>query len=612
MPADLFFCNRDAANLQPWALRFLRVGIFMVLLALSISGPLCAESRLERLRELTQAAAIGMVRLTLSDSGWTPTQCRDKAMAQLAADRSNTVKEVEQGFEEFATLLKAGESTPFDRALVYLVSEDFPAAAQDAEKAAAALAGRGSFDAELRTEEMDAWSLCAGACLLGRNFEGALVAFRKYAAYSDRTQQPVSWSEGQYLVARGLMHLQRMDEAEPILQAAIQEREKTYAAGSVETAAALAALARVRQGKNDLRSAIEIFRRAIVLRDKLVGNEDPETAILYADLAFLLVLTRDLLAAEEAIRRAKKIDEDKPGAVGPKASSIYSSLGTLQQAMGRTEEAEASMRKALEMDEKSYGLTHPDVAARLNNLSAFYIITGKMEPAQEAMQRALAILEKAHGRDSLNVASARASLGWMMHGARREKDAEDLLRSALAIEEKSHGVGHERTAATLNNLAQVLQATKRHAEAKEILERVLAIREASRGPEDATVARALSNLGPVYYETGERQKAEEVLKRAVMVGEKAFGTRDPQVATMLNNLAQFYARENRLDEAVAASRKVVGIYLDASSQAKRKHPGLEASMKNYIVVLEQKGLLKAEVDAEMESLFKEHAAGRDR
>ena len=299
---------------------------------------------------------------------------------------------------------------------------------------------------------------------------------------------------------------------------------------------------------------------------------------------------------------------DTAGLTNP-AVWVMGELARLLDAKALYARAEPLYRRALAIDEASLGKDHPNVATRLNNLATLLHDTNRLGEAEPLMRRSLVITEATLGKDHPNVAIRLNNLAMLLQAANRLGEAEPLMLRVIDIFEASLGKDHPNVATALNNLALLLQDTNRLGEAEPLYRRALAIDEASLGKNYPNVARDLNNLALLLRATNRLGEAEPLMRRALAIDEASLGKDHPRVAIGLNNLARLLKDTNRLGEAEPLMRRHLAIFLAFQRDTGHTHAHRDAAITNYGELLAAMGKDQPEIDASIETLYRE--AGLD-
>ncbi len=388
------------------------------------------------------------------------------------------------------------------------------------------------------------------------------VAELRAATERDRVLQ-----EGRQLHAEGvrLSRAAKYDDALPLLERALQIRQKTLAPGDPLVAQALNSAGNLYWRKGDYAKAEPLHQQALAITEKERGAEHPDVATALNSLANLYQSKGDYPRAESLYQRALAIREKAQGPEHPDVAAPLNNLSNLYREKGEYDKAEPLLQRALAIREKAQGPDHSTVAAPLNNLATLYWAKGDYVRAEPLYQRALAIWEKALGPEHPSVALALNNLANLYRNKGDYAKAVPLYQRALAIREKAQGPEHPDLAAPLSNLANIYRGKRDYAMAETLLRRALAISERALGPEHPSVGIYLTNLGEVYRDKGDSARAEPLFQRALAIWEKALGPEHANVAAALTSLGLLdsgkgdYARaESVFQRALEIREKALG------------------------------------------------------
>ena len=307
------------------------------------------------------------------------------------------------------------------------------------------------------------------------------------------------------------------DQAEPLVQGALDIREKSLGPGHLQVAESLLSLASLRQQQGQYKESKELFQKGLDLRSKALSADDP-------------------LIAEAQL-----------------------GLGEIHFELTELPEAEALYKKSLEIREKALGPDHPDVARSLLDLGWLYYNDSKFVEAESIYKRSLAILEKALGPDHPDVADNLTSLAALCLWLRRFEESEGYYRKALAIREKVLGPGHPQVAGLYDNIGLLYYYQDRFPEARVNTEKALAIRLKALGEGHPDLARCYFALGTIDHREGNFRQAERSYKKAVAIIEKTYGQDSPELSTPLGNIADICYQQGRLSESEPLLRRAIVI-----------------------------------------------------
>jgi serine/threonine-protein kinase len=166
-------------------------------------------------------------------------------------------------------------------------------------------------------------------------------------------------------VYHGLGHY---EEAERLLESAVDIRRAELGALHVDTLSSLDRLAGVYLSTGDLDRAEECYREALDGHRLVLGDDDPSTLFSAGSLGMLLLYRGDLEQAEHYCREGvdglqKVLDADDPDLIVPMANLAY-----VYQQQGRLDEADVLFRDALEGQRRVLGDHHRWTRSTLERL----------------------------------------------------------------------------------------------------------------------------------------------------------------------------------------------------------------------------------------------------
>ncbi len=336
---------------------------------------------------------------------------------------------------------------------------------------------------------------------------------------------------GNYLVDSGWLQ-----EAEPLLQRALQIREQLLGPEHLDMAECLHSLGWLYGEQSRYRDAEPFFQRVLHIRERLLGPEHLDVA--------------------ESLHR----------------------LGDLHFEQGHYKDAEPFFQRALIIREHLLGAEHIDVADSLDNLGLLYLMQGRYQEAEPLLQRAVTIwkqLNPTHPR----IARSLHYLARLYLKQDRYREAETLLQQCLTIlEQRIREQPH-----TLENLGRLYLKQDRYGEAETLLQRDLTIWKLGLGVLRPYMAFHLSDLAHLYARQGKYTEAESYFQRALIIWE-VIEFQYPWAADALSGLAQLYACQGKYTEAEPLFRRALAI---REQWQGREHPDTLATAQAYADLLEK-------------------------
>lgn len=262
-----------------------------------------------------------------------------------------------------------------------------------------------------------------------RRLKQRLAALRS-APHDDARMEEVLCPLGIVLGKRGAFR-----EARHTLAACARARKRLFHPCSLETAAALSALALATSSDGRFDTAESLERRALSMRIRLRGATDPLVATSLQRLGVVAQSRGDLKRAKELYEQALRIQE--AAGDSPQVAQLLNNLGLLHLYAGDYVEAEALERRALLLKTQRLGTRHPDLGITLQNLAAIENARGRHEEAERLFASAIALQRRGFGRGSMAVVMNLHNLAAVQLRSGRSELARRTLLRALRLEEAS-------------------------------------------------------------------------------------------------------------------------------------------------------------------------------
>ncbi|MCA9727545.1 MAG: tetratricopeptide repeat protein, partial [Candidatus Eisenbacteria bacterium] len=211
-------------------------------------------------------------------------------------------------------------------------------------------------------------------------------------------------AESQVALARLYTDLGRYPEAAELAQEAVRTLRKASALpegahdrtadGTVHLAAALSALATVREAEGAMEDAEAGHREALSVAQDGFPADDPRTAEFLNNLGVFLSANDRREEAEPLLRQGIEILRRGPEEKPVDLSIALHNLATLLRREGRPSEAAALYREALGRMREVYPDDHPQIAVTLNNLASALESEGDLEAAERTYREALDLQQR--------------------------------------------------------------------------------------------------------------------------------------------------------------------------------------------------------------------------
>lgn len=254
--------------------------------------------------------------------------------------------------------------------------------------------------------------------------------------------------------------------AEELTRREITIRRAVSDLDTLDTAAALNNLGIYVMFQGRLEEAQPILEEAVELNRRLAGAQHPELARALENLGNVhyrlgnLDRTLDLLGEVIAIRR------DGLGDDNPEVARTLNNRGMVLSRAGDLEGAETTLRDAVARMQRAYGPDHSDVASAHWSLGYVLQLRGKLDLAEAELRTALAIAERAFAADSPGLAGYRQALGGLLVTRERYGDAEPLLLAVHAEAVAADGEQSPRATASAGALVTLYEAWGRPGQAE--------------------------------------------------------------------------------------------------------------------------------------------------
>jgi eukaryotic-like serine/threonine-protein kinase len=398
-------------------------------------------------------------------------------------------------------------------------------------------------------------------------------------------QKPELQAGFENVLGKMLLNLGKLDQADSLLQAALETRKKTAGPQSADVVESLTQLSvlrseqgRLDEGANRAREALAILERHREMNDAFAVN----ASIALGKVLRLQGKNDEATTLLQGLLRRKghaPLDLESQ-------ARILSMLAAIQFDVSRYDEADESGRRSMALYEQVYGKVHPDIADRLAGLSDVAQNRGNFAEAERLRREALAMDVSWFGEQSAAVALDLRTLGNTLLSQGRLEESEASLAQAATIEEKLHGRNDWRYGSVLNELGGLALRRGNLTAAEARFTRTLEICQAVFGEKHVTVATSQMNLGSVYMLRKEWPKAESFVRRALATcaAADAMGTASCVVGEV--KLGQVLHEEGRDTEALEA---VLGGYRDLAKLKLQANPWFDKARSTLAAIYRKLG-----------------------
>ncbi len=517
------------------------------------------------------------------------------------------------------SLKRAPDATSYEKANAAYVANDY----FEAER----LALQAVEDAEQSANKdpvqiAQAYVLAAYSAHKRIQFKTAMDHLRAAEKLTDRERNPTQWAEVQHAIGDLLIDQGNYREAEDMLRAVSDAREKLLGAEHADTLRSRTRLAYAQYREGKYNEAIAGFRSILGLQERTLGPTHPDTLVSRNGLAIALDNAGKPGEAEVEHRRILEIREKVLGPEHPdtlrtrnnialtldrqgrnaEAASEYQQVIDLENKVlgtehpdtlrsrssfayaldhqGKYAEAEVNLRDVIRLQERVLGPEHPDTLVSRLRLDKVLMSQGKFAEAETDFAALIAAEEKVLGPEHPDTLSARSSLANALQAQSKYSEAAAKYREVIPLEEKVLGPTHPNTLLNRNSLANSLMGGKNYVGAEAMFRELISLEEKTFGAEHALTLRSRRGLANALFNQGNYPAAEPEYREVLRVAEKLRGPDNIETLDACYDLAGVLARVRKLSEAKELARRA------ADSAAKKLGPNNPATQKYNTLVTE--------------------------
>jgi serine/threonine protein kinase/tetratricopeptide (TPR) repeat protein len=432
------------------------------------------------------------------------------------------------------------------------------------------------------------WTMGPGTPVANAASVHDLLKYGAERVDSDLEDKPLVEAELKSILGDVHLALGEYDDAEELLERALELRLAELGANDRAVADSLNALGALRLNTGDYQEACALFERAIAVFEKTIGSDNATFANVLVNLAGARWKSGSYDEATALADRAIAILERAGQGDSLTTSGALSVKADVYRTMAQVEKAQVADERVLAIRESILGPDHSAVGWTVlqNGLDQF--IRGDNVGARTAFERALEIQRAALGPDSNAASMALQLLGEV---DRREGDLEaarDRLEQALLIRERALGKEHPDLVWVLRPYGHTLRDLGEIDEAGQQLRRAVALAERSLGPVHFDVARSVGALGYHEYRLGNYDVARQHFARALEIHRAVFGGHHYWVGRLYSDLLCMDALLGDRDQAIESFRQMLdteflwqGLVDDPDLASLRGDPEFEALMTEY-------------------------------
>ena len=308
--------------------------------------------------------------------------------------------------------------------------------------------------------------------------------------------------------------LGKYDQADSLLNLALERRRAIYGPDSNEAAESLVALGMLRKNQGKLEDAERLVTEGLAISKRHLPPMHPALAKASSTLGRVMVARGEYVQAIPILEAALR-QQSAQGRITPDLLGTLGDLANCQFYLGHYAESDFLNRRGLEMDRQLFGDRHPNVAEDYLNLAAVQFEWGHFSEAENYDRQALDIIQAYYGKDHPETSSVLTILGRALVAEGKSDEAGVVLRQALEIQERVNGKMHPQVALTVNELGKVALKRGHLDEAEADFTRAETIWSTAYSGKHYYIGTALANLGGVYMERKQYARAESFFRDAL-------------------------------------------------------------------------------------------------
>jgi tetratricopeptide (TPR) repeat protein len=421
-----------------------------------------------------------------------------------------------------------------------------------------------------------------------------------------------------------LLSFSQLEEAAPLIEAAVELRRRRFGEEAPRHAYDLTALAQLRLLQGEPREAERLARRCLELMQTVLGDRHPYVAEAHCGLGTVLQARRELTEARSCLERALEIERDVRGEGHSKVVEAQRYLAELDVASGRRQEGVERLEAALEVlerhpDDVRFDQVHTDRA-----LAGLFLQAGKLDEAARLLGRARSLAGEFATPDPLLhgpvlilavrlalcrgerqearrlVGEARRALANLpphhpdvmeldgLHAAlaHAEGNPAEAVRTAREAVRRAEQAGSPWLPHVLGFLAEELQFSGDFVESERAYEKALDVERRRRGADHPDLVWILRGLARLHLARGNVMGAEVRFRQALDIRSNSLGDSHPDTAESLTDVAGLLNQRGDFMAAESLVRRALEI---RSASLGESHPDTLNSHHSLALVLWGRG-----------------------
>lgn len=232
--------------------------------------------------------------------------------------------------------------------------------------------------------------------------------------------------------ATALADLNRLDEADKAVDAALIEWRKATPRGSDEQAEAIMTRATIAFGRGDLATAKRIGAEAVAMLERVGGKPTAGRIGTITNMSTFHLQARELEDSERYARQAITLAAGALPEDHPVALVALNNWVAVLAAQNRREESVDILGKIARIREQKFGPDYPPLAITYNNLSRNLMFLNRSPQAEPYARRAAAIGAKTRAANDASLAAFRDNLADILDEQGKFDEGIAIRRQALA------------------------------------------------------------------------------------------------------------------------------------------------------------------------------------
>jgi eukaryotic-like serine/threonine-protein kinase len=346
--------------------------------------------------------------------------------------------------------------------------------------------------------------------------------------------------------------LGKLDQADALLNSALEQRKKLYGPDNADVAESLVALGLLRDDQARLADAAKLVSDGLAMTKRHSPPDSPAVARATTAIGRVQDDRGNYDAAIKTLDDSVRVQSAK-GDSPDLAASLYE-LANAHFYAGHYDQSQSLNERLLPMYRQIYGDRHPRVADVLVNLGAIKYDLGHYTEAEAFDRQALSIVQDWYGTDNPETAEDLTILARALVKEKRYGEANDLLQNSLAIKERVYGNVHPSLASSLNELGSLALQQDKYADAERDFTQMASIYRSIYGEHHYLLATALSNLASVYTAQNDWPRAEKIFRQVIPIYVETLSADHINTGIARIKLGRTLLRQRRYAEAETETR----------------------------------------------------------